>query len=353
MGSVVVSLDLKKVGEVDSEWVQFRLILLISLYLSLRLVSSGAEPRAKFCQSWHRPSSTVRFRMSVPFLDLLSSSLNISWPSLEPIRLPLSSQHRWRAPYDGGPNSQPRSPQFAYVKFFRPSYTPLTAIIPESSIIPKALSLTQNLVERVSRLQWLMRFINDNAALSRMSEGCRWTLCSDAEKVESAKALWARLQEHHKGEVSLLRQAIETYEKTRPGSLQEEKPDEGVDADMEGDNTLQGTLDTIRAWVKWCARDCATLVECIASTVRDGGARSATTVKGRKLKPGVNADVAADGAAIILVGPNHSSLMKRICRRTLSAACHSFGPLPKTTWTVSVWIESRTSCWIYVTMDGR
>jgi hypothetical protein len=174
-------------------------------------------------------------------------------------------------------------------------------------MIPKALSLTQNLVERVSRLQWLMRFMNDNAALSRMSEACRWTLCSDAEKIESAKALWARLQEHHKGEVPLLRQAIETYEKTRPGCLQEAKPDEGVDADMDVDIRLQeGPLDTIRAWVKWCARDCAALVECIASTVRDGGTRSALTVKGRKLKAGVNADVAADGAAIVLVGPNHS-----------------------------------------------
>lgn len=152
-----------------------------------------------------------------------------------------------------------------------------------------------------------MRFINDNAALSRMSEGCRWALCSDAEKVESARALWARLQEDYKGEVPLLCRAIETYEKTRPGSLQEAKPDEGVDADMEIDNTLQeGPLDMIRAWVKWCVSDCAALVECIASAVRDGGARAALTVKEGRPKPETNADIAADGAAIVLVGSNHS-----------------------------------------------
>lgn len=168
-------------------------------------------------------------------------------------------------------------------------------------MIPNSPSLTQNLVERVSRLQWLMRFINDNAALSRVSEGCRWTLCSDAEKVESAKALWSRLQEEHKDEVPLLRQAIETYEKVRP---QETK---GADANMEVDNSLQqGPLDTTRAWVRWCASDCAALVECIASAVRDGGARSGLTMKERKSKLEINADVAAGGAAIALVGYIHS-----------------------------------------------
>jgi hypothetical protein len=178
-------------------------------------------------------------------------------------------------------------------------------IIIESSMIPKSLSLTQNLVERVSRLQWLMRFINDNAALSRMSDGCRWTLCSDAEKVESAKALWVRLQEDHKGEVSLVRRAIEMYKEMLPGSLQETRPEEGADATMEVDNSnsLQhGPLDTVRAWVKWCAGGSAALVECIAGTVRDGGARSAVNVKGRKPKLEINSDVAADGAAVVLVG---------------------------------------------------
>ena len=197
--------------------------------------------------------------------------------------------------------------------------------------------------------------MNDNAALSRMSEGCRWTLCSDAEKIESAKALWARLQEDHNGEVPLLRQAIETYEKTRPGCLQETTPDEGVHVDMEVDNALQeGPLDTIRAWVKWCARDCAALVECIASTVRDGGTRSALTIQGQKLKAGVNADFAAGGAAIVLVGPNYSwSPYEQECRYTPLAACYSFCPLPKTTWTLSVCVESRTSGWTHVTMDSR
>lgn len=174
-------------------------------------------------------------------------------------------------------------------------------------MIPKSLSLTQNLVERVSRLQWLMRFINDNAALSRMSEGCRWTLCSDAEKVESAKALWTRLQADHKGEVPLLRQAIETYEKTRPGSLQETKPEEGADVNMEVNTSLQQSLlDTIRAWVRWCASDCAALVECIASAVKGGGPRSASTIKGQKPVLEINADIAADGAAIVLVGSIYS-----------------------------------------------
>ena len=190
---------------------------------------------------------------------------------------------------------------------FSAPYTFLTTTVTESSMIHKSLSLTQNLVERVSRLQWLMRFINDNAALSRVSEGCRWVLCSDAEKVESAKALWTRLQEDHRGEVPLLRQAIETYERARPGSLQETRPEQGADANMEIDNLLQqGPLDTIRAWVKWCAGDCAMLVECIASAVRDGGARSGSTVKGRKPTLDINTDVAADGTAIVLVGSIHS-----------------------------------------------
>lgn len=174
-------------------------------------------------------------------------------------------------------------------------------------MIPKSLSLTQNLVERISRLQWLMRFINDNAALSRMSEGCRWALCSDTEKVESAKALWTRLQEDHKGEVPLLRRAVEMYEKARPGSPQETKPEEAAGTNMEVDPSLQqGPLDTIRVWVRWCASDCAALVEYIASAVKDGGVRSASTIKAPKPMLGINADIAADGAAIILVGSIYS-----------------------------------------------
>jgi hypothetical protein len=94
-------------------------------------------------------------------------------------------------------------------------------IIIGSSMIPKSLLLMQNLVECVSCLQWLMWFINDNTTLSHMSDGCCWTLCSDTEKVESAKALWVCLQEDHKGEVSLIFQAIKMYEEMQLGSLQE------------------------------------------------------------------------------------------------------------------------------------
>lgn len=249
-----------------------------------------------------RPDSGCR----CPFFDLLSSTLNPCAHPQNPFtfRFPrnIDGTHLMMAA-----QTLSREVLNSRVSVSRPSYTLLTAAITGSCMIPKALSTTQSLVERVSRLQWLMRFVNDNAALSRMSEGCRWALCSDAEKVESTKALWARLQEDHKGEVPLFRQAIETYEKTRPGSLQEAKHDEGMEADMEVDNALQeGPLDPIRAWVKWCTSDCAALVECIASTVRDGGARSALTIKGQRPKPEINADVAADGAAIVLVSPNYS-----------------------------------------------
>jgi hypothetical protein len=99
----------------------------------------------------------------------------------------------------------------------------------------------------------------------------------------------------------------------------------------------------------------ATLVECIAGTVRDGGARSTVTVKRRKPKLGINSDVAADGAAVVLV----DSIPPRTLLRTinagghLSGACSSLPNLPEPTWTIDLWAEFRTSFWVYATVDGR
>jgi hypothetical protein len=74
---------------------------------------------------------------------------------------------------------------------------------------------------------------------------------------------------------------------------------------MEVDNSnslQQGLLDTICAWVKWCAGGSAALVECITGTVRDGGVWLAMDVKGQKPKLEINSDIAANGAAVVLVG---------------------------------------------------
>ncbi|KAG6814378.1 hypothetical protein H0H92_010964 [Tricholoma furcatifolium] len=65
----------------------------------------------------------------------------------------------------------------------------------DPEIIQKNHDLTTQLTERKERLSWLIRFINDNAALSKISQQCRQKLATDAEKLFACFQLWTRHNE--------------------------------------------------------------------------------------------------------------------------------------------------------------
>ncbi|KAG6900855.1 hypothetical protein C0993_009973 [Termitomyces sp. T159_Od127] len=62
----------------------------------------------------------------------------------------------------------------------------------DSDIIQKNHDLGAQLTERKERLSWLIRFINDNAVLGKISQQCRQTLATDAEKLFACYQLWMR-----------------------------------------------------------------------------------------------------------------------------------------------------------------
>ncbi|KAG6907355.1 hypothetical protein DXG01_009239 [Tephrocybe rancida] len=62
----------------------------------------------------------------------------------------------------------------------------------DPDIIQKNHDLGAQLTERKERLSWLIRFINDNAVLAKISQQCRQKLATDAEKLFASFQLWMR-----------------------------------------------------------------------------------------------------------------------------------------------------------------
>lgn len=66
----------------------------------------------------------------------------------------------------------------------------------DPEIIRPNHDLTSQLTSRKDRLSWLIRFINDNAALGKMSQRSRQRLATDAEKLYACHQLWLTMNEH-------------------------------------------------------------------------------------------------------------------------------------------------------------
>ncbi|KAG1753426.1 hypothetical protein EDB19DRAFT_1892754 [Suillus lakei] len=66
----------------------------------------------------------------------------------------------------------------------------------DPEIIRANHDLTSQLTSRKDRLSWLIRFINDNAALGKMSQRSRQRLATDAEKLYAGHQLWLKMNEH-------------------------------------------------------------------------------------------------------------------------------------------------------------
>ncbi|KAG2078254.1 hypothetical protein BDR04DRAFT_1088016 [Suillus decipiens] len=66
----------------------------------------------------------------------------------------------------------------------------------DPEIIRPNHDLTSQLSSRKDRLSWLIRFINDNAALGKMSQRSRQRLATDAEKLYACHQLWLKMNEH-------------------------------------------------------------------------------------------------------------------------------------------------------------
>ncbi|KAF8077905.1 hypothetical protein FPV67DRAFT_1405325 [Lyophyllum atratum] len=62
----------------------------------------------------------------------------------------------------------------------------------DSEVVQRNHDLGAQLTERKERLSWLIRFINDNAALTKMSQHSRQKLATDAEKLFACYQLWIR-----------------------------------------------------------------------------------------------------------------------------------------------------------------
>ncbi|KAF9227508.1 hypothetical protein BS17DRAFT_746046 [Gyrodon lividus] len=66
----------------------------------------------------------------------------------------------------------------------------------DAEIVRPNHDLTCQLTARKERLSWLIRFINDNGALGKMSQRSRQRLATDAEKLYACHQLWIGLNEH-------------------------------------------------------------------------------------------------------------------------------------------------------------
>ncbi|EGO21494.1 hypothetical protein SERLADRAFT_451525, partial [Serpula lacrymans var. lacrymans S7.9] len=83
----------------------------------------------------------------------------------------------------------------------------------EPEIIRPNHDLTSQLSERKGRLSWLIRFINDNGGLTKMSQKSRQRLATDAEKLYACHQLWIAINEHFdRGAThSILSEAVYAY----------------------------------------------------------------------------------------------------------------------------------------------
>ncbi|KAJ8584941.1 hypothetical protein M405DRAFT_746145 [Rhizopogon salebrosus TDB-379] len=88
----------------------------------------------------------------------------------------------------------------------------------DTEIIRPNHDLTSQLTSRKDRLSWLIRFINDNAALGKMSQRSRQRLATDAEKLYACHQLWLTMNEHLDAGAthSLVTDAIHAFTTTYP-----------------------------------------------------------------------------------------------------------------------------------------
>ncbi|KAH7921734.1 hypothetical protein BV22DRAFT_1095926 [Leucogyrophana mollusca] len=112
--------------------------------------------------------------------------------------------------------------------------------------------LTSQLTGRKDRLSWLVRFINDNAALGKMSQRSRQRLATDAEKLYACHQLWLKLNEHldNGATHSLLADAVHAY------------------MAAQGDTAHD---DVVRAFFKYRAADVGRLLGYVVGAVEGAG----------------------------------------------------------------------------------
>ncbi|KAG9318812.1 Non-repetitive/WGA-negative nucleoporin C-terminal-domain-containing protein [Chiua virens] len=103
-----------------------------------------------------------------------------------------------------------------------------TAVIASDAEIVRANhDLTYQITARKERLSWLIRFINDNGALGKMSQRSRQRLAIDAEKLYACHQLWVRLNEHIDAGAlhSLITDTIHAYIATHASSTSSSSSD--------------------------------------------------------------------------------------------------------------------------------
>ncbi|KAF9454530.1 hypothetical protein P691DRAFT_655678 [Macrolepiota fuliginosa MF-IS2] len=80
-------------------------------------------------------------------------------------------------------------------------------------VVRKNHDLTSQLISRKERLSWLIRFINDNAVLGKLSQRSRQQLATDAEKLYAAHQLWIQYNDllATNPQISVLNDAVHVH----------------------------------------------------------------------------------------------------------------------------------------------
>ncbi|KAH9900978.1 Non-repetitive/WGA-negative nucleoporin C-terminal-domain-containing protein [Cubamyces lactineus] len=83
----------------------------------------------------------------------------------------------------------------------------------DTEVVRAHHDLHAQMTGRKDRLSFLIKFINDNSALTKMSQRCRQTLAADAEKLYAAHQLWLRHNDALRAGLSdeVLHQAVYRY----------------------------------------------------------------------------------------------------------------------------------------------
>ncbi|KAI0331109.1 hypothetical protein GY45DRAFT_1322812 [Cubamyces sp. BRFM 1775] len=83
----------------------------------------------------------------------------------------------------------------------------------DTEVVRAHHDLHAQMTGRKDRLSFLIKFINDNSALTKMSQRCRQTLAADAEKLYAAHQLWLRHNDALRAGISddVLHQAVYRY----------------------------------------------------------------------------------------------------------------------------------------------
>ncbi|KIK91679.1 hypothetical protein PAXRUDRAFT_830622 [Paxillus rubicundulus Ve08.2h10] len=98
--------------------------------------------------------------------------------------------------------------------------TSAAVVASDAEIVRPNHDLTCQLMGRKERLSWLIKFINDNGALGKMSQRSRQRLATDAEKLYACHQLWIGLNEHIDAGAthSLITDTIHAFIATHPSS---------------------------------------------------------------------------------------------------------------------------------------